>query len=281
MRVRCWALAAVTGATIAAAIAGSARAQVTRATAAREFGDMVADIGYLWSSPIRADGRDWLDATAVTAGFLALVPLDGGIDRWLLRHPRAVVLVAVSPMRESNEELSKLWTWARLVPISAGLVVAGMLSDSRGLREAGYGCLSGWALSNTLRHTIYLGVSRHRPYVAHGNQYAFAVPGGPWDEHSFFAGHPTNAFACATFWSERFKLRLGEPLLYVAATATALARIADRRHWASDVFLGVAVGYAVGRTIAHRYERREVVRKAREARGVTPRVAVVLWNRTF
>ena len=280
MRVRCCALGAVAGATLGAVLSGPARAQVTRATAAREFGDMAADVGYLWASPFRAHRRDWLDATAVTAGFLALLPLDGAIDRWLLRHPRSAVLVAVSPVRESNEELSKLWTVARLVPISGALVIAGMLSDSRELREAGYGCLSGWALSNTLRHSIYLGVSRHRPYVAHGDQYRFGVPGGPWDEHSFFAGHPTNAFACATFWSERFKLGIGEPALYLAATATALSRIADRRHWASDTFLGVAVGYAVGRAVAHRYERRELVRRARGRAG-TPRVVIPLWERRF
>ena len=237
-------------------LAAPAAAQVTRRTAARELGDMFADVGYLWSSPARAGARDWVGAVAVGAGAGALLPVDDQVDAWIVRHPRSAVVAAVRPFRESNEVLYRLPTVAGLVPISVVLVTAGLAADKPKLREAGYGCLSGWMMSNTLRYAIYAGVSRPRPAVANGDQYAFSVPGGSWDEQSFFAGHAMNAFACATFLSERFELGAAEPLLYTVATTAALARMADRGHWASDTFLGGVVGYAVGRTIARRYERR-------------------------
>jgi uncharacterized protein YgiB involved in biofilm formation len=57
-----------------------------------------------------------------------------------------------------------------------------------------------------------------------------------------------------------------EPVLYASATGIALSRMADRRHWASDTWIGVMAGYAMGRSIAARYERREGKRE-RKAEG--------------
>jgi hypothetical protein len=37
--------------------------------------------------------------------------------------------------------------------------------------------------------------------------------------------------------------------LYPVATMTALARVNNERHWGSDVFLGGALGYFIGRMV--------------------------------
>jgi membrane-associated phospholipid phosphatase len=122
------------------------------------------------------------------------------------------------------------------------------------------------------------------------------MPGGAWDYQSFPAGHATNAFACATYLGERFDLSAGEPVLYAAALFTSLSRIADRRHWTSDTFLGIVLGSAVGHTIARRYARRDARRDARAPGGiassgrdiaphhtllVAPPPVVVLWRARF
>ena len=239
--------------------------QVTFRNTAKEFGDAASDIFYVWTSPFRADGRDWLALAGVGAGFAALIPVDDQVDSWIVGHPNSAVLDAVKPFRESSEEIGDLSTGRRLFPISAVLIGSGMVSGNRKLREAGWGCLSAWQTSSGLRHGIYEVVSRERPSSANGNQHTFKVPGGEWEQHSFFGGHAANAWACTTYWNERFEMGLLEPVLYGAATGITLARMADRRHWASDTFLGAAVGYAIGRTVAGRYERREARREAREA----------------
>ena len=38
-------------------------------------------------------------------------------------------------------------------------------------------------------------------------------------------------------------------VLYPIAGATALARVNNERHWGSDVFLGSALGYFIGRMV--------------------------------
>jgi hypothetical protein len=52
-----------------------------------------------------------------------------------------------------------------------------------------------------------------------------------------------------------------EPILYAGATGITLSRMKDRRHWASDAWVGIAAGYAMGRSVAARYARREANRE--------------------
>ena len=135
--------------------------------------------------------------------FAALLPIDRHVDRWVVDHQSAAVFDVLAPFREQGP-LTSLVTARQLLPISAALVLGGVVSGRRGLREAGWGCASALAVSNTVRYAVYALVARPRPSVAEGDQYAFRVPGGGWNEHSFIAGHATNAFACTSFWNERF-----------------------------------------------------------------------------
>jgi hypothetical protein len=255
-------------------------AQVTARSTAREFGDAVSDVGYVWGSPFRADRPQWAAAGLSVVGFGVLLPFDRSIDRWIVAHPSAAVFDVVAPFREQGP-LVRLATARQLIPISAALVLGGVISGRRELREAGLGCASAFGVSNAIRYPLYALVSRRRPSAADGDPFLFRVPGGKWDDHAFFAGHATNAFACTSFWNERFDLGAGEPVLSATATLIALSRMADRRHWASDTFVGVVVGTAIGRVLASRYDRRAFVRRTRVTDE--PRVApiVILWRSAF
>jgi len=90
-----------------------------------------------------------------------------------------------------------------------------------------------------------------------------------------------NAFACASFWTKRFDLGAGEPVIYATAAMASLARIADRRHWTSDTFVGAVVGIAAGRSIAASYRRREAKRSAGTALRVARPPVVILWRGAF
>jgi hypothetical protein len=271
---------AARGLALTLAIVSPASGQVNTRSTAHEIGDMFEDLGFLWASPFQARSRDWAGAAGAAGAFALLLPLDSPVDRWVVDHRRAAVLEMLTPFREGGP-LLRLATARHLVPISVALVVAGIASDQRELREAGYGCITGWGLSNTLRYTIYAGVARDRPSVSDGNQYRFRIPGGKWDQHAFPAGHAMNAFACASFWTERFDLGVGEPAIYATATMASVARMADRRHWTSDTFVGAVVGIAVGRTLAARYGGREAKRDARDALSTARAPVVILWRVAF
>lgn len=288
MRARAGALGMLCG----LALASPASAQVTLRTTGQELGNVVTDVAYIWTAPFHASSRSWLDAAAAAATFAVLLPADDDIDAWIVDHPRAVPLRLVDPFRERHKEIARLVTARRILPMSAVLVTAGMLTGTRGLREAGYGCVSGWTMSNSMRYAIYAAVSRERPSSANGDQHLWELRGGEWEQHSFIGGHAMNAWTCITFLNTRFDLGVAEPLLYGVAAASALARMADRRHWASDTFLGVVIGYASGRTIAGRYARREERRERRELSlretllhdaRIVPTVdgAAVAWVREF
>jgi PAP2 superfamily protein len=246
-------------------LAASGSAQVTLKTTGQEFGYSLSDVLHIWTSPVRAQPRDWIAAIGVAAGAVALLPEDDQIDSWIVRHPNAAIVRAVSPFGEDHPELGDLSTDRRLIPISAVLIASGMASDNRKLREAGWGCLSAWQASSSIRALMYATVSRERPSLNNGDQYAIKTPGGNWDYHSFFGGHAANAWACTTFWNSRFHMGLLEPVLYAAAAGITFSRMTDRRHWASDTWIGITAGYAMGRSVAARYARRESKREQKKA----------------
>ena len=249
-------------------LATSVSAQVTFKTTGQEFAYSLSDVLHIWTSPFHAEPRDWIAAIGVAAGAVALLPEDDQIDSWIVRHPNAAIVRAVAPFDEDHPEIGDLSTDRRLIPISAVLIASGMVSDNRKLREAGWGCLSAWEASSSIRSLMYATVSRERPSLNNGDQYAIKTPGGSWDYHSFFAGHAANAWACTTFWNSRFHMGLLEPVLYAAAAGITFSRMTDRRHWASDTWIGIAAGYAMGRSVAARYARRESKREQKAAEPI-------------
>jgi len=246
------------------AAAGVLSAQVTFKTTGYEIRDALGDVVHIWVSPFKSEKRDWVGVLGVAATAGALLPLDDNIDSWIVRHPNAAIVRATIPWNEDHPELGDLSTGQRLLPISGVLIASGMVSGNRKLREAGWGCLTAWQSSSTIREVLYATVSRERPSLDNHDQYAVKTPGDEWDYHSFFGGHAANAFACTTFWNTRFHMGLLEPVLYASAAGIALSRMADRRHWATDTWVGVAAGYAMGRSISARYARREAKREQRK-----------------
>jgi hypothetical protein len=239
-------------------------AQVTFKTTGNELRDALGDVVHIWVSPFRSEKRDWLGVLGVAAGTAALLPVDDQIDSWIVRHPNAAVVRATDPWNEDHPELGDLSTGQRLLPISGVLIVSGMISDNRKLREAGWGCLSAWQSSSTIREVLYATVSRERPSLDNHDQYAIEAGDNGWDYHSFFGGHAANAVACVTFWNSRFHMSVLEPVLAAGAAGIAFSRMADRRHWASDTWVGIAAGYAMGRSISARYARREAKREQKK-----------------
>ena len=241
--------------------AAAVPAQVTFKTTGYEIRDAFTDIVHIWTSPFHSERRDWTGVVGVTAGALVLLPVDDQIDSWIVRHPNSVFVKMTTPWTEDHPEFGDLSTGKRLLPISGALIASGMVSGNRKLREAGWGCLSAWQASSTVRQLLYATVSRERPSLDNGNQYTFKTPGGDWDYHSFFGGHAANAFACTAFWNSRFHMGALEPVLYITATGIALSRMTDRRHWATDTWVGAMAGYAMGRSVAARYARRDAKRE--------------------
>lgn len=260
-------------------LATPARAQSVFETLYQDFVHAVpSDAWHVVTSPLRADRGD-LDAFLWIAGSaLALGVFDGEIQSAMREHPNALPIQLLEPftergpvpLRNDDFGLAVIGDTENILLFSAAVYAVGLVSGSDAIREAGLGCATADALNSLFRHLLYDTVSRDRPglkqpdesIVLNDDPYRFAVPGGDWNKHSFFGGHAANPMSCATFWNRRFELGWLEPVLYGAAAAVGLARMVDERHWASDTWLGLAFGYAMGKTVANRYLHREREREA-------------------
>jgi membrane-associated phospholipid phosphatase len=215
------------------------------------------DVGYVWTSPIRLSQRD-LPALGMVAGATGVAfAFDDNLQDWLRAHPESIPVDAVRWFRsdKEGEELGDIWMFIRY---SGAVWLVGLAVGSETLREAAVGCASaGVAQTFPRRIVMYNLVQRTRPEFTR-DPYRFDVPGKKeWGQRSFFGGHAANAMTCITFWNHRFDLGLAEPVLYAAGIATGLARTVDEAHWTSDTVIGIAFGYAVGRTVALRQKARQ------------------------
>lgn len=235
----------------------AADAQITVRTLVTDLRRASTDIWHVWTSPFHATRRDWRDAGIVAGVTLALAPADRAVDRWIVRHPAALPVVALEPFTEGPGLRATDFGTGRIQrPLAGALYLTGFVTKTRALRDAGMGIAAAQQANSVIRHLTYEAVSRKRPVVAEGRAYDIRFPGGSGEFHSFFGGHVANAFSAATYVSERFELGPAEPALYAAATGIGLARMVDRRHWISDTFLGAAVGYSIGRSVAIRQKNR-------------------------
>jgi len=108
-------------------------------------------------------------------------------------------------------------------------------------------------LANGFTGALKLATQRDRPYLGQG-PYVFNGPSLSTnnDMLSFPSAHAASAFSIASVVASEYGKRgYVPPLAYGIATLTALSRINDNQHWASDVFFGSALGYFAGKIIVH------------------------------
>jgi membrane-associated phospholipid phosphatase len=73
--------------------------------------------------------------------------------------------------------------------------------------------------------------------------------------YSFPSGHAATSFATATVLWNRLGWKAGLPA-YALATYIAVSRVPDKRHWASDVAVGSAIGLSVGQAVSRSGSKR-------------------------
>lgn len=85
---------------------------------------------------------------------------------------------------------------------------------------------------------------------------------------SFPSGHTTVAFAAATVFAKEYSKSVIVPIIaYSAATAIGLSRITENKHWATDVFVGAALGYLTGKQVVNNYHRFAKLKAPQQAKN--------------
>jgi membrane-associated phospholipid phosphatase len=225
----------------------------------RDIRHVGGDIWGVWTAPLRATARQTGDFAAFAGAIGGSALLDEPVYHWIVNHPDAEVIKLLHPLRESARYPAyMIGTGAYVIPISTAMYLAGVMSKSRGLRDAGMGCLASDLTIAGVRQTIFLLVQRDRPVLSPDNPFRFRFPGTQNVRYqSFFSGHIANSMGCTTFLSHRFGLHVAEPLLYTFVMAIGAGRMVDGQHWLSDTVMGGLFGNVVGRTISARFAHRD------------------------
>lgn len=130
----------------------------------------------------------------------------------------------------------------------AGVWLYGIKTEHHHARETGFLELETLVNTFLIYTPMQLLAARQRPGEGNGQ-------GDFWKHHaintSFPGGHAMFTFAMATVVSHEYSQKWVQALAYTAATAVSVSRFMARDHWASDMFVGSALGIGIGAHVFH------------------------------
>lgn len=132
-----------------------------------------------------------------------------------------------------------------------GYYIYGLVAKNKRSRQIALGGTQAFIMaalsSQVFKHIFH----RHRPNQdSPPNPYLWEGPTSGFNYTAFPSGHTTAAFAIASMMSLVYQDKIWVGILsYSLATGVGLSRVYDNKHWPSDVLIGAALGYAIGRTV--------------------------------
>lgn len=198
------------------------------------FKDILRDQRAIWTSPFR---------------------LGRGDAKWLA--PLGVSTLALAATDQYTGQLSDS---RRRISVSKNISHAGSLYSAGGLAAAFYlvgratgnararetGRLGGEALIDSALVFTALKTVSQRPRPTIDDAHAEFFDGG----RSFPSGHAASAWAIATVVAHEYHDRRAvQVAAYGLASAVSVSRYTSRKHFLSDVLVGSAIGYGIGRYI--------------------------------
>ena len=201
----------------------------------RAFLNLPADQKAIWTSPLRVRKQDsfWLVPLAATSGVLI------GSDQHSMERARSNADAVSLSNNVANGGL------AALTALPAAMYLWGALRGAPRAHETGL--LAGEAMVNSLAVNEALKVvfGRERPTLTDGQ-------GRFWQDFgnaSFPSIHSTLSWTAASVIAHEYPGGLTALLAYGTASAVSISRVTGRQHFPSDVVVGSALGWLIGRHI--------------------------------
>lgn len=213
------------------------------------------DVGIVWEdgiawllAPLSFSDDDWVRTGGIGAATLGVYTVDGEIRSMMRRNQNGGWYDAASVANEGGRVF-----WAQT--LTGALYVPGLVFDIEELRVTGRMLGQTLMYSGAVTMAVRIILGRDRPYSELGpTSFGWMEFGNA--EQAMPSGHTTVAFAIASILSRRIQHPAATVLLYLAATATGMARMYHDQHWASDVLLGAVIGHTAGMYVASREEAR-------------------------
>ena len=227
------------------------------------FKGFALDVGRLLTAPLHWETGDWLTLAAVGGATAGLTYLDGDIRQLFVDHP--------SRLRHDILETGEIvgdggYAGAYL----SGFYLLGWGLSNEELKSTALLAGESMLISAGLVQTLKYLTSRDRPITSGdpGNWHGPLASSSA--QRSFPSGHTSTAFSIATMFATQYRRHLWvPPLAYGLATLTALSRVHEEQHWASDVFFGAVIGYFTSKALHDFHTRRD-----------GPKLSLRPWRRT-
>ena len=195
--------------------------------------NVLLDQKAFWTMPTRFRARDsqWLLPAALVTAFA--IGSDTALERRMPTSP--------SQLRRS-QRLADAGLLA-LAGTAGGMFLWGRVKRNDRLAETGL--LAGEALADTLAVTMTMNAMAGRQRPGEGGGRGRFAEGGD----SFPSEHAALSWTLASVIAHRYPGRLTQILAYGTAAGVSAARLSGRKHFASDVLVGSALGWYMGRQV--------------------------------
>jgi membrane-associated phospholipid phosphatase len=201
--------------------------------------DILQDQKAIFTSPFALRGADARWLVPLGASTAALIATD---------HRTAAKVSDNTNLRRVSRGVSRGGAFYTTGGIAAAIYLVGRGTHNARARETGLLSMEALVDSGILVQSLKLVTQRPRPLDDDGRGRFFT--GG----NAFPSGHAASAWSLATvianeYGAHRPLVRFGA---YGIATAISLSRYTGRNHFLSDVLVGSAIGYGIGRYVYHR-----------------------------
>jgi len=226
-------------------VAPSAQPQPTpRPTTEKNFfHNILRDQKGIWTAPFHWQQSDakWIAPLLLSTG--ALIITDRRTSGALVSHGDNLSRLRIS------KDISYLGSAYATGGTAALFYIAGRLKHDERAKETGLLAAEAFLNSGILVQVLKVASQRQRPPVDNSSGEFF--DGGS----SFPSGHAISAWSVATVIAEEYgprhpAVRYGA---YGLATAIGISRYTGRKHFLSDVLMGSAMGYGIGRYVYHQH----------------------------
>lgn len=200
--------------------------------------NLLRDQGAIWSSPARI--REQHLAYLIPLGLAVTVAITTD-------HQAMTEVVSRDKSFNDHNTTASNVLIAPMIAAPVLLYGAGHLKDSEHLRETGIlGCQ---AMLNSLvvEQGMKLIFLRERPSVDNAKGKFFQTSVGT--DGSFPSSHSMVAWSSAAVLAEEYPSRLNQFALYSIATGVSVTRVLGQQHFPSDVLVGSAFGWMIGRYV--------------------------------
>ncbi|HEY9260987.1 phosphatase PAP2 family protein [Chitinophaga sp.] len=209
------------------------------------------DLKYTVARPAHWEKRDYIRLGVVAGVTGVLLAGDYGVKQFFTHHQSNFTTSVTDQIEPFGNAYSPY--------LVAGMYVAGVIAHDRNLEHGSLMAAKSLVISTVIYATLKSIVRRGRP-TYYDSPFNFDPPFTNDKQHtSFPSGHSLTVMTVATAMAELYgKDHPWVPwVAYGIAGLTGVTRLYENRHWSSDVWVGLALGHFVTKSIFRHHRELE------------------------